>query len=116
LKLKENSFVAKKKSSRRPNLSQETLERARAELRGEKMAAAATVETGADGTAAAATGAKAKVARPTTSLAARRVPSAEELKAQYSYVLSDLRHLLTLAAALFVFIIIVAIVMPYLIQ
>ncbi len=107
--------MAKKKSSRRPNLSQETLERARAELRGEKMAAAATVETGADGTAAV-TAPKVKARPATSSLAARRVPSAEELKAQYGYVLSDMRHLFTLAAALFAIIIIAPIVMPYLIQ
>jgi hypothetical protein len=116
LKLKENSFVAKKKTSRRPNLSQETLERARAELRGEKMAASATIETGADGTAAVATSAKAKVARPTSSLAARHIPSAEELKVQYHFVLTEMRYVVTLAAVLFAVIIAAAIAMPYLVQ
>ncbi len=108
--------MAKKKSSRRPNLSQETLERARAELRGEKMAAAASVEAGGSDGTAAVSGPKLKNVRPTTNLAARRIPSAEELKMQYSYVLTDLRHLVTLAAILFAFIIAAAIAMPYLIK
>lgn len=101
-----------KKKTKRPNLSQETLERARAERLGER----AEPVTGTDGASvsnvAASVAAKPKVKR-TPSLATRRVPTTEELLAEYAYVLTDLRNLAVLAGALFLIIIAAAIILPH---
>lgn len=100
--------MAKKKSSR-PNVSAETLERARAELRGEKTLAAAEPA----GAGKVATGTRPKVvARAGTGLATRRVPTTEELKAQYAYVTKDLRKLVVVAGLLLVFVVVVALILP----
>ena len=101
-----------KKKTKRPNLSQETLERARAERLGERPEPI----TGTDGAsvsnvAASATGVKPKAKR-TANLATRRVPTQEELLADYAYVLTDLRHLAILAGILFVLVIAAAIIVP----
>lgn len=93
--------MAKKKS--KPNISQEVLERARAELRGN---ATATAAPKSDSESAAA--AKAKPIVRGSSLASRRVPSKEELDQQYRYIIRDLRAMLTLAGSLFLFVILMA--------
>lgn len=99
-----------KKKTKRPNLSQETLERARAE----RMTERPEVVAGSDGAAVsnvAAVSAKPKAKRQ-GSLATRRVPTAEELQAEYAYVGTDLRHLAILAGVLFLLIIVAALVLP----
>ncbi len=101
-----------KKKSKRPNLPQEALERARAERRGETVgsAPAPVVEkSGANGTMAVA--AKPKVAKRSPAMT-RRIPSIPELIQEYSYVLTDLRYLAILAALLFVAIIAAALILP----
>jgi NADH:ubiquinone oxidoreductase subunit 6 (subunit J) len=104
-----------KKKSKRPNLSQETLERARAEMRGtpldqSAMSPAVSASNGAAMTAAAV--AAKKVKRAGTPLATRHIPTTEELIAEYNYVLKDLRYLFTLAGILLLAIIVAAIVLP----
>ncbi len=101
-----------KKKSKRPNLPQETLERARAERRGETLGsipAPVAEKSGSNGTMAVA--AKPKVAKrsPATT---RRIPSIPELIEEYSYVLTDLRYLAILAALLFIAIIAAALILP----
>src|SRR5262245_5957167 len=101
-----------KKKTKRPNLSQSTLERARAERLGERPEPV----VGTDGenvssVAAAATGVKPKAKRA-PSLATRRIPTTEELLAEYAYVLKDLRNLAILAGVLFLVIIAAAIALP----
>ncbi len=103
-----------KKKSKRPNLSQDTLERARAELRGERaepQTAGAVQAVPSNGTSAVQ--AKPKQAkRPSASLATRRVPSLNELLSEYAYVLHDLRNLAILAIILMVIIIVAAVALP----
>ena len=101
-----------KKKSKRPNLPQETLDRARAERRGETLGPAPVAvpdKSGSNGTLAVA--AKPKVAKRSP-LMTRRVPAIAELIQEYSYVLSDLRYLAILAAILFVAIIAAALILP----
>jgi hypothetical protein len=100
--------VAKKKTTRRPNLSQDTLERARAERRGESVDAAPVTSANA----VSASGVKIKRAGTPIS-AATRVPSDDELRREYSHVMKDLRNLLILATVLLVAIIALAIVLPH---
>ncbi len=100
-----------KKKSKRPNLSQETLERARAELRGdyaEPVPAAPSVGNGA----AVAEVKAAKAPKRNPAFATRRIPSIDELVAEYGYVLRDLRNLAILAVALLAIIIVTAVVLP----
>ena len=102
-----------KKKSKRPNLSQETLERARAELRGERpepVAEAAPSNVSAVVAPAKPKTATKRAANP--SLATRRIPSVSELIAEYSYVIRDLRNLAILAAILMIAIVVAAIVLP----
>jgi hypothetical protein len=99
--------VAKKKNNR-PKVSAETLERARAELRGEKLAAAEPQSS-----SRTATGTRAKVvARSGVNLATRRMPTAEELRVQYAYVLQDLRKLVIVAGLLLVAVVVFALILP----
>ncbi len=92
------------KKKRKPNLPQETLERARRE-----MMSAGIIDPAISEARAAAAEKPAPVAA--SALAARRaaaqrsgagliVVSEEELRAQYSYVLNDLRNMAVLAAVL----------------
>jgi len=98
-----------KKKNRRPNVSQETLERARAEMRGERTAPVMADSTGA----VIATAPKAKVApKRSGNLATRRIPSLEELRSEYGYVISDLRNLAILAVILLIAIAAAAILLP----
>jgi tripartite-type tricarboxylate transporter receptor subunit TctC len=103
-----------KKRSKRPNLPQETLARARAELHGEAQEPVTVTESSGSNGAAAAAAARPKAAakRPGTGLATRRIPSISELIEEYSYVLRDLRNLAILAVILFVIIIASALVLP----
>jgi hypothetical protein len=103
-----------KKKSKRPNLSQETLERARAELRGERAEPAGAVESApSNGGTVVAARPRATTKRTTgSSLATRRIPSTSELIQEYSYVLRDLRNLAILAALLMLAIVVAAVVMP----
>ncbi len=102
-----------KKKSKRPNLPQETLDRARAERRGETLGSVPVVPVvekgGSNGTTAVA--AKPKVAKRSPAMT-RRIPSIPELIQEYSYVLSDLRFLVILAVFLFVAIIAAALLLP----
>ena len=101
-----------KKKSKRPNLSQETLERARAEMRGDRLDPVAVAES------PSANGSPAVVAAPkpkrggATNLATRRVPSIDELITEYGYVLKDLRNLAILAIVLLAAIVVTAFVLP----
>jgi hypothetical protein len=102
-----------KKKSKRPNLPQETLERARAELHGEAEASVTVAESSGSDGATAVVAAKPKVARRTgTGLATRRIPSIAELIEEYRYVLRDLRNLVILATLLFVVIVVAALLLP----
>lgn len=96
--------MSKKKSSRRPNLSAEVLERARAEVRGE---ISKTVPTTENGTVPAV---KAKQGFTQSGMSTRRVAKPEELKAEYAYVLRDLRNLGIIAGSLFGLIIVAAVI------
>jgi hypothetical protein len=99
-----------KKKSKRPNLSQETLERARAEMRTERVETVAVAQPAEGGVAVAP---KPKPGRrPISTLATRRIPTKEELIAEYSYVISDLRNLFILAGVLLIAIIVIAVVLP----
>jgi hypothetical protein len=107
--------VAKKKS-KRPNLSQETLERARAEMRGERLAPTIGEETASNGSTPVAPmmagTAKQKQKRAGSPLATRHIPSSEELLKEYSYVLTDLRNLAILAGILLLVLVIAAVALP----
>jgi hypothetical protein len=94
--------MAKKRS--KPNISQEVLERARAELRGSLSKPAASAPEAESASAAA----KAKPIVRSGSLATRRVPTKEELDQEYRHIIRDLRAMLTLAGSLFLFVIVMA--------
>jgi hypothetical protein len=101
-----------KKKTKRPNLSQETLERARAERIGERVDNVEGTDGASLTNAAPSVAVKAKTKRA-PSLASRRVPTTEELLTEYAYVLHDLRNLVVLAAVLFAIIIVAAIALPH---
>ncbi len=104
-----------KKKSKRPNLPQETLDRARAELRGDLPAESEPARSaGMNGSGAAVAASRPKTGARTTgtSAATRRVPTLDELRAEYSYVSKDLRKLVIVAVALFLIIITAALVLP----
>jgi hypothetical protein len=100
-----------KKKTKRPNLSQATLERARAERLGEPIEAVDRGEGESVSSVAAVASAKPRAKRA-PSLATRRIPTTEELLAEYAYVLKDLRNLAILAGILFLVIIAAAIALP----
>ncbi|MCE7947343.1 MAG: hypothetical protein DYG88_07940 [Chloroflexi bacterium CFX4] len=99
--------MAKKKS--KPNISQEVLERARAEMRGDQSAGAPSKPAVGEGVAPAATPAKAKATVRGGNLATRRLPTKDELDHEYRHITRDLRAMLTLAGGLFLFVIVMAI-------
>ena len=93
------------KKRRKPNVPQETLERARREMQG------IGISDPAIDSARAASAEKPAVSLATSSLQARRVAAQrsgtglivateEELRAQYYYVISDLRNMAILATVL----------------
>jgi hypothetical protein len=101
-----------KKKNKRPNLSQETLERARAEMRGERPEPAMALESpGQNAIKAVPASAKAKRSGPSP-LATRRIPTLDELLTEYTYVLKDLRYLAILAFILMAAIVIAALTLP----
>jgi hypothetical protein len=105
-----------KKKTKRPNLSQATLERARAERLGERIETVDETDgTPVSNVAAISAGAKPKAKRA-PSLATRRIPTNDELLAEYAYVLTDLRNLAILAGVLFLVIIAAAIALPRIIS
>lgn len=99
--------MAKKKSTR-PNLPQETLERARAELRGDVLPVNPAEVAAMDGNGAALA-ARAKIVRP-SGVASRRIPTDEELNREYKYVVSDLRRLLLLAGLCILIVVVASLV------
>lgn len=96
-----------KKKSTRPNLPQETLARARAELQGETVLVPSS-DKGAT-VAAAREGAKPLV-QPRKTVRAGSMVTVEDLKAEYSYVIGDLRNMAILALGLVVFIVTMALI------
>ncbi len=100
-----------KKKSKRPNLPQETLERARAEMRGDRIQTVDAEESDSTNGTMAVSGSKPKVKR-TGVTTARRIPSTQELLAEYAYVLKDLRNLIILAGVLMAIIVVLALVLP----
>ena len=112
--------MARNKKSKRPNLPQETLERARAELRGDT--APATIDT--DDEIEMAPVAKPKRKPVTTSAPppsklkrgstlVRRIPTIEELLGEYHYVTRDLRHLGILAGTLLIAIFVISFLLSH---
>ncbi len=89
--------MSRKKSSARPNIPQETLERAR-------QRAAGRVDLPVE-VSAASGGA---VPRSRVQQIAPQMTTMEDLAAEYSYVLVDLRNMGLLAGALFAFLIILS--------
>lgn len=103
-----------RKKSKRPNLPQETLERARAELRGDVSPSTLPAppdmsSVGVQAVPKVVTPMKPK--RGQAALGVRRIPSIEELITEYGYVLHDLRNLAILAAVLLAGIIIASFVL-----
>ena len=114
--------MARNKKSKRPNLPQETLERARAELRGEVYIADSDIDADDEPEVRPVAKAKAATSAPVAPVAkpkrqstntTRRIPTIEDLLSDYKYVLRDLRHLAILAISLFVAIIVVSFVLAH---
>jgi hypothetical protein len=94
--------MARTKKSKQPNLPEETLERARAELRGEVPVTSAAMAP-AGGVTGEVPSQPKKVKRTTVDpLAARKIPTEAELVEEYRYVYSDLRKMVALVAVLLV--------------
>jgi len=112
--------MARNKKSKRPNLPQETLERARAELRGE--AAPLTIDNEVEEVEVSPV-AKPKVKPPApgpavkpkrmTATNIRRIPTLEELLGEYRYVTHDLRQLGILAGTLLIAIVVISFVLSH---
>lgn len=102
--------MSKRKTGRRPNISQEVLERARAEMRGE--IASSTPSSGEAG-GTVATKPKTTSRMVMGAVGTRHIPTAEELKQEYRHIVGDLRKVVTLAGVLLLFVILMAVlVMP----
>ncbi|MBX3085878.1 MAG: hypothetical protein KF716_29855 [Anaerolineae bacterium] len=97
-----------KKRAKRPNLPQEALERARAELRGDIVETPVAVSTNNNTGAVKAKAPKAS----TTTTFSRRMPTMEELHAEYDHVMKDLRKLVVVSGLIMVGIIVAALVLP----
>lgn len=97
-----------KKKSTRPNLPQETLARARAELQGETVLAPSSSDKGAT-VASAREGAKPLV-QPRKVVRTGSMVTIEDLKAEYSYVIGDLRNMAILTVGLVIFLVVMALV------
>jgi hypothetical protein len=85
------------KKTRRPNLSQETLERARREM----SKASQVVETPDSAAQPAAPGA-------TKAAVKRAVTTHEDLSVEYAYVITDLRNMAALAATMLIILVILS--------
>jgi beta-lactamase class A len=101
-------MIMAKKPTKRPNLSAEMLERARAELRGEVAVVADPTPAASAGTPAA----KRKVAAPVSIINNRRLPTIEELNAEYHHITRDLRNVAIISLVLFAGIIAAALLLP----
>lgn len=104
------------KKNRRAVVPQETLARARAEMRGEIQTSTTTDAEGNEKPKAGSRTSGAVVVRPTsrpgqTPLAVRRTATIEELTRQYAYVNRDLRNLVTLAVGLMALIVVASLVL-----
>ncbi len=95
--------MAKKKKSR-PNVPQETLARARAELYGTTELATEAAEAAPEGSRAAARQQQAGASVRKSQPGQGTIPAVtiNDLKSEYVYVISDLRNMGILAALLFV--------------
>ena len=91
--------MAKKKRSR-PNISAQTLERARAELESPRDEVVESMKPAADR--------KKKMANPQVVKSIKRSMTREELSAEYGYVLGDLQSMGLLAALLFILMVVVS--------
>lgn len=102
----------KSAGGKRANIPAETLERARAELRGD-IIADVPQETAAKAARDLnkATAPRLKKAAPVAG--PRRIPTIEELQQQYHYVGREMRTLAVLAVSMFAIIIIAAVVLPH---
>jgi hypothetical protein len=85
------------KKTRRPNLSQETLERARREMSMTNQ----VVETPASGAQPAAPGAAKAAVK-------RAVATHADLSVEYAYVITDLRNMAVLAATMMIVLVILS--------
>ena len=112
--------MARNKKSKRPNLPQETLERARAELRG--TAAPLTIDGEEDEVEVSpVVKPKAKPVPPSAPLKTkrlastnmRRIPTVEELLGEYGYVMRDLRQLGILAGSLLIAVVVISFVLSH---
>ncbi len=102
-----------RKKNKRPNLPQETLERARAELRGDSnpIIAADLSEVDVPVIQKSKISVPPKPKRGSGAFTARRIPNIEELIGEYRYVLHDLRNLAILAGVLLVTIVVASLVL-----
>jgi hypothetical protein len=91
--------MARKKAKSRPNLPQEVLDRARREASGEPRYQPSTPQADA----------KSKSAKAQASQATQT--TVEDLAKEYAYVISDLRNMGLLAAALFAALIVIALIL-----
>jgi hypothetical protein len=98
-----------KKRVKRPNLPQEALERARAELRGDIVETPVAPATNSN---SGAVRAKSPKSTTSTTTFSRRIPTVEELRVEYDHVIKDLRKLVLVSGLIMVGIIIAAIVVP----
>lgn len=96
--------MAKRKSSR-PNVPEEALARARAELYGAQVSQNTTAAPASDGKAVTP-----KKAAAPKRVVVKRAVSVEELKEEYSYVVADLRSMALLAFSLFILLVVVSLV------
>jgi len=110
--------MARNKKSKRPNLPQETLERARAELRGDTYVGMEDSTEPAPSAVTAAAKAKPSAAsvqlnrvKRAAAQSVRRIPTIEDLLTEYRYVLRDLRNLAVLAGILLVTIVVLSFVL-----
>lgn len=101
-----------KKKSRKPNLSNEALERARRELRGEVSAPPTPpIESGASGEQARPTRpVKQEKRQQDVVYSVKKTMTREELANEYGYIIRDLTSMATLAVILFVAMVAVSLV------
>lgn len=99
-----------KKKGTRPNVPQETLARARAELHGEVGIVSSNKEKAPTATVAAARESAKPLVQPRKAGKTGAHLTMEDLKEEYSYVTDDLRKMAILTLGLVAFIIIMAVV------
>jgi len=111
-------------SSRRYNVSQETLERARAEMRGEvattdeavvstrKSTSRVQIYPSTPGTAPASAAVKSSAKRAPLISGLRKIPTIPELQEEYRYVNHELRNLAIIAVVLLAGVFVAALLLP----